>query len=330
MKAWLAMNIRMGLVERSEIDDIWSTDPVVGDPFMKGIMSRHRYWAINRYFHIADNAQAVQNRNHPNFDPMYKVRFMIDLVNERFAEVYKPGQCLSVDEAMIKFKGRHHAKQYMPKKPIKWGFKVWMCAESDTGYALRVQVYEGKARDPARLADRQQNGLGFDVVKSLTKDYQGKNHIVYYDRFFSSVALARYLLTKETYVNSTEMLNRKGLPPAAMNLKLKKGQPCRQFLSTDDNVLVTVFHDKRQISHLSTGCQPGIDANVGKPIANCDYNKHMGGVDLSDQHKSYYAVGRKARKWWRCIVWYLFNIGITNAYLVWRASTPLLTAALTS
>ena len=103
-------------------------------------------------------------------------------------------------------------------------------------------------------------------------------------------------MQRQTYVNSTVMLNRKGLPQAAKKLKLKKGQPCKQFLK--GNVLVTVFYDKRQIAHLSTGCQPGIGVNSAKPIANDDYNKHMGGVDLCDQHKSYYAVDRKARKWW--------------------------------
>src|SRR5207245_11036052 len=106
----------------------------------------------------------------------------------------------------------------------------------------------------------------------------------------SGVSFAAANLCKfNSYVES------QGLPQAAKKLNLKKGQPCKQFLK--GNVLVTVFYDKRQIAHLSTGCQPGIVVNSAKHIDNDDYNKHMGGVDLCDQHKSYYAVGRKARKW---------------------------------
>ena len=31
----------------------------------------------------------------------------------------------AVDEIMIPFKGRSGIKQYMRKKPHKWGFKLW-------------------------------------------------------------------------------------------------------------------------------------------------------------------------------------------------------------
>ena len=327
MKAWIGMNIRLGLKGTSAIDDIWSTKAFLHDSCLSRIMSRNRYWALSRYFHTSDNSQAIHDRLHPNYDPLYKVRALINLANANFAKAYNPKQNLSIDEAMIKFKGRHYSKQYLPKKPIKWGFKVWVCAESDTGYALQVEVYEGKVRNPVRAATRKEHGLGYDVVNSLTQEYQLKNHVISYDRFFSSVDLAEFLLQRRTYVNSTVMLNRKGLPYAVKKLKLKKDQPCRQFLK-GSNMLTTVFFDKRQVSHLSTACQPGLAVNSVKPIVNEDYNRHMGGVDLCDQHKSYYAVGRKARKWWKYIAWYIFNLSIINAFLVWRASAPpLLTAA---
>lgn len=31
----------------------------------------------------------------------------------------------AVDEAIVPFKGQFSLKQYMPKKPVKRGFKVW-------------------------------------------------------------------------------------------------------------------------------------------------------------------------------------------------------------
>ena len=30
-----------------------------------------------------------------------------------------PGYCISIDESMIAFKGRHTAKQYLPRKPMR-------------------------------------------------------------------------------------------------------------------------------------------------------------------------------------------------------------------
>ena len=320
MKAYISMLIVMGLKNMTEANDIWSNRPLLNDAYLSSIMPKNRYWALSKYLHIADNTGAVLDAKDPNYDPMHKVRPLIDLINARSSAIYKPKQCLSIDEGMIKFKGRHHAKMYMPKKPIKWGFKLWILAEPGTGYALRVEVYEGKARDPVRAARRQQFSLGYDVVDSLSKDYQLKNHIIYMDRFFSSVALAEHLLEQKTYMNSTVMLNRKGLPAAAKTLKLKKDQPCRQFAK--GNLLLTTFFDKRQVSHLSTGCQPGLVDNSVKPIDNADYNQFMGGVDLCDQNASYYGVGRRAVKWWKCILRHLLNLSITNAYLVWRATLP--------
>jgi Transposase IS4 len=320
IRAFVAINIAMGLNSPSEINDIWSTEAYVRVPDLSRIMTKARYWSLNRYIHIADDTTAVTDRKHPGYDSLHKVRDMINLANARFAEVYKPRQHLSVDESMVLFKGRHMSKQYMPNKPVKWGFKFWMVAEAATGYCLRVELYEGKNRGEARNATVRKYGLGYDVVDTLTENYQKRNHVVYYDRFFSSVQLAEDLLSKETYVNSTVMLNRKGLPEGIKKLRLKKGAACRQ--SMKGQLLLTVFIDKRQVSHLSTGIPHGLAVNSTKPIVNDDYNAHMGGVDLCDQNKSYYAVGRKARRWWKYIMWYLFGLSIRNAYLVRRASFP--------
>ena len=55
-----------------------------------------------------------------------------------------PHKQLSVDEAMIKFKGRSSLKQYMPKKPIKRGIKMWCRADSVNGYLCNFGIYTGK------------------------------------------------------------------------------------------------------------------------------------------------------------------------------------------
>ena len=48
---------------------------------------------------------------------------------------------MSVDEGMVKYKGRLFFKQYMPKKPIKYGIKVWMAADSKTVYISNYDIY---------------------------------------------------------------------------------------------------------------------------------------------------------------------------------------------
>ena len=50
--------------------------------------------------------------------------------------------------------------------------------------------------------------------------------------------------------------------------------------------------------------------------AAISYNKNMGGVDLNDQQRNYYAVGRKSRKWWRYLLWFLVDVSIVNAHIL--------------
>ena len=63
-----------------------------------------------------------------------------------------------------------------------------------------------------------------------------------------------------------------------------------------------------------------VDAQ-GKPQSIVDYTLHMGGVDLKDQLCSYYRTGRASHKWWRYIFWFLLNINITNAWILFKCST---------
>lgn len=48
---------------------------------------------------------------------------------------------------MYRYKGTygHGMKQYMPNKPVKFGFKVWAAADSDSKYFYNFQFYRGSS-----------------------------------------------------------------------------------------------------------------------------------------------------------------------------------------
>jgi len=70
------------------------------------------------------------------------------------------------------------------------------------------------------------------------------------------------------------------------------------------DVTAVVWQDKRVVLLLSTNSDPRTDGSVtrktGKgneieiacPQAVINYTKHMGGVDVSDQKREYFGVGR--------------------------------------
>ena len=105
------------------------------------------------------------------------------------------------------FKGRLSIKQYMPLKPTKHGIKFYAICEADTGYCLNIYVYSG--------ADQQLssgNGFTFNICNHLMRNYLGKGHVLYTDRLYTSVKLARYLLSKNTDLVGTVKTTSKNYP----------------------------------------------------------------------------------------------------------------------
>ncbi|XP_048577203.1 piggyBac transposable element-derived protein 4-like [Nematostella vectensis] len=42
----------------------------------------------------------------------------------------------------------------------------------------------------------------------------------------------------------------------------------------------------------------------------------MGGVDRADQLRSFYSSGWQSRKWYKYVFWFLFNLAVTNAFVL--------------
>ena len=98
---------------------------------------------ITRYFHFVDKS-TLPSRTDPGYDELEKIRPVTDHLSRQFLTVYN-SQCeASIDEAVIAFKGRSIMKQYLPKKPVKRGFKVWVRADAVSGCVGEFDVYTGK------------------------------------------------------------------------------------------------------------------------------------------------------------------------------------------
>ena len=102
----------------------WNTDEIFKTPFFSAVMSRDRYFQIMRYLHFVDNQEEVKDKNSPNHDKLFKVRKLLDLLLPRFLEVYNPERNLSIDETLIKFKGKIYFRQFIPIKPGSFGISV--------------------------------------------------------------------------------------------------------------------------------------------------------------------------------------------------------------
>ncbi|XP_052824026.1 piggyBac transposable element-derived protein 4-like [Octopus bimaculoides] len=182
----------------------WNPDKRYGNPYISSIMLKTRCLKISQYLHLTDSTNA-SSKNDLKYDPLFKVRPVIDLLVNNYEAVYLLGKNLSVDETMIGYKGRVHFWQYMPAKPTKWGIKIWEVCESETGYCVNFDVYKGKKYNGNKL-----HGLGHDFIWALTGPFHHQHQHLYFNRFFFFSGFGKKSCVS-TYTCSTVMGSCKGL-----------------------------------------------------------------------------------------------------------------------
>ena len=75
-----------------------------------------------------------------------------------YPQYYFPSRYLSIDEMMVGTRCRVVFLQYLPKKPTKFGIKVWINSEAKSGYVLNFQIYTGSEEKT------KEKGLAYGVV----------------------------------------------------------------------------------------------------------------------------------------------------------------------
>ncbi|XP_022248803.1 piggyBac transposable element-derived protein 4-like isoform X1 [Limulus polyphemus] len=314
--AYLGITIAMGLRPYPFISDYWSTYLPFHAPWFTNVMSRERFQAINNYLHFNNSANSL-SRTNLNHDKLFKIKPVLDILLKSFETHYHPNMELSIDEQMLGTKSRIGFLQYLPKKPVKWGIKVWVLAEALSGYCLKFKVYTGKK------GEMSAEGLADNVVMELMDKYNRQGHWVFMDNFYTSPCLFDKLLAVGTYACGTCKNDRLYFPQELIATKLQRGEA--KFFKCGSLTAVK-WTDRQDIYALSTlhsatmttVTKRGRDTEVTKPQLIVDYNKFMGVVDLNDQHASYYSCGRKTIKWYKKLFFRLLDLTIVNAYVLYK------------
>ena len=171
-------------------------------------MTRSHFEAINAFFHIITPQEEAANGN----DPLKKVRTFYDAVKAKCMELYQPLQQLSVDEGIVKPKGRTHFHQFICNKPTKCGFKFWVLADS-TGFTSNCSLYCGKRRGRS-ISD---NRLAFDVVTYILHAFDYQRYSVRFNNWYTSPMLLHALKEKKFSATGTIRRDRQGIQVLCWN-----------------------------------------------------------------------------------------------------------------
>lgn len=72
-----------------------------------------------------------------------KVSHYLDYLDKQFREYFVPSREISVDESVVGFKGKISFLTYNPNKPTKWGIRIDVIADANTGYVYSILLYYG-------------------------------------------------------------------------------------------------------------------------------------------------------------------------------------------
>lgn len=168
-------------------------------PWFRKMFPRNRFQLNLKFFHVVDNRK-IPKRNSPQYR-YTKLHFLIykyklsywytiyleiltmtnmrcstslfffylfedqTYANTMFTRYYQPQQDICVDETIVGTRGRTAMLQYIPLKHSKFVVKVWVLAESTTGYIVRISCYLGKKFKPVTSGVCQGTSVVLDLLR---------------------------------------------------------------------------------------------------------------------------------------------------------------------
>ena len=139
LQCWLGIVVYMSLVKIPSTKSYWRKE--LEQTFVTELMTRDKWHEIKKFIHFNDNKKSSKIGS-PTYDPISKIRPIFEMIRKKF-RLLPLHTIFSVDEQMIPFKGRSNIKQYVPSKPYKWGYKLFVLCSTD-GVMYDMIPYTGK------------------------------------------------------------------------------------------------------------------------------------------------------------------------------------------
>ncbi|POM70938.1 Hypothetical protein PHPALM_12564 [Phytophthora palmivora] len=341
---------RMLCPHKRKFSGHWGTTSVGAVP--KGIFGQFvpktRFNRIMQNLHFTNNADPRAET-----DRAWKIRSVVDTLQETFAKGYNTPPVLSFDEGMIPSKNRHNTtRQFMKDKPHKWGTKVFMTCCAETTYCVRIEIFCGTDQHSDELGGKSPTQFSADpnsgpaavmrnLLQVLPPQREGVFHAVITDRFYTSVQLSLQLLARNVYTVGTIQTNKKGFPPALYTKATSRpagtprGDTTVAVAKCCPKLQVLRWWDRLPVYLLSTGSSTtmemcarriagGRKINISCPSAMRDYHRWMGGVDNHDQlrlQRYSLQLSVRFRKYYKSLFLGLVDMALVNTYIVYISST---------
>ncbi|XP_038820023.1 piggyBac transposable element-derived protein 4-like [Salvelinus namaycush] len=330
MYNYLSIVIYMGLLNVHTVSDYWVPNRLYGIPFCRTVMTMTRFRAITYSLHMSDPAEDEENdkkKGTAGYDRLMRIKPLKDQILAACRAFYHPFQNLSIDERAVRSKARHGLKQYIKSKPYRYGFKLYVLADSRNGYTCDFNVFMSK--NPSASG----KGESYDAVMDLLNiPHLGTGYHIYVDNYFTSATLFRDLYKNKLGACGTIRENRVGLAGVQENSMPPRAKRGTIRWLRDGELLFTKWMDARPVIMCTTIHKAFAKEQVQRrkrledgtwttepvpaPAPIKSYNKYMGGVDLSDSLIKCYSVAQKTMKWYKTFFYHFVDVAVVNSWLM--------------
>uniref|UniRef100_A0A087YNB1 PiggyBac transposable element-derived protein domain-containing protein n=1 Tax=Poecilia formosa TaxID=48698 RepID=A0A087YNB1_POEFO len=292
---FLAIIIFSGLVQVPSKPDFWRTKWPYNFPFPRSCMTRDRFESILWSLHLS-------NKGTPQYDRLFKLKPLYDDIRVACKTHFQPMREICIEERMVASKARIDFKQFMRDKPTRFGYKLFVLADSRTGYTWNFFIYQGKS-----AVVREERLSTTSVMDLMEFGLLGKGYHLYLDNFYSSPYLFQKLASNSTAACSTIRQNRVGFPKTTLNNLPRSAQRGEMRWIRKDGLLFIKWKDTKEVTVCSTFHKAFSGATVKRTVKEAghwvvkdvpvpgavkDYNKFMGVIRLSPNVVYFYTTFR--------------------------------------
>ena len=147
-------------------------------PHFRAAISCDRLKLIFKFCRFDDSLTREQRKVQDRFCHIRKV--WDNLISEAI-NFYNLGPYGTIDEMLLKFRGRCSFSQYMPSKPGRYSIKFWILADAQNHYCYNAMPYLGKNRDKVTV------NLGSMAVKKLVESLHNSGRNITCGRYFMGI-----------------------------------------------------------------------------------------------------------------------------------------------
>ena len=335
---WIGIRIRMGVLNKKRVCHYWSKMPGVGDPIIANAMKQDRFNCITSALSFA----------RPNASSGWsKFEYVDRTVRAACRIAVGLTQHFAIDESMIRCFSRYcRWKQFMPRKPIKTGIKVFALVLS-IGFLYDWHVFRGSS-DPTAGKNAMYT-LIHDIL--VTSGFDNIGCVMFCDAAFTSISLFRKLFKRGIY--AVGPINAKKPDKGADG----NSWPHQQFKSGDTEYLArgwdrtafspidgggwiqaTVWRDNKFVKLLNTVyIVDGVESvtrwvksaadylTVNARLVVKKYQHHMGHVDRVDKNVALSCIRLqrcKNRYHRHMFLWLLAAVGFNNVLVLFMLIFP--------